>query len=201
MKSILRFTLLAGIAVVGLILTHSNSKVVGAPALDGKAIFTVNCAVCHQPSGQGGGPYPPLAGNSDVNAVDSASLIRTVLDGRTGPITVNGQQYSGNMPSWRNDLSDAQIAAVLTYVRTAWRNSAPAVSEDQVAAARAPASFERRRALCCEVLGVSSTFRRRLRDVSAACGKSRRHGRRSKCDDRRDRQRPQRPAHRQRQGV
>ncbi len=138
MKSILRFTLLAGIAVVGLILTHSNSKVVGAPALDGKAIFTVNCAVCHQPSGQGGGPYPPLAGNSDVNAVDSASLIRTVLDGRTGPITVNGQQYSGNMPSWRNDLSDAQIAAVLTYVRTAWRNSAPAVSEDQVAAARAP---------------------------------------------------------------
>jgi len=70
--------------------------------------------------------------------VDSANLIQTVLNGRTGPITVNGTQYGGNMPSWRGQLSDAQIAAVLTYVRTAWQNGAPAVSEDQVAAARAP---------------------------------------------------------------
>jgi cbb3-type cytochrome c oxidase subunit III len=134
----IRFTLLAGVAVVALMLTHFSGRVMGAPAADGRAIFLVNCAVCHQPSGEGGGPYPPLAGNPDVNAVDSAGVIRTVLNGRTGPLTVNGQQYSGNMPSWRNQLSDAQIAAVLTYVRTAWRNSAPAVSEDQVAAARAP---------------------------------------------------------------
>ena len=74
----------------------------------------------------------------EVNAVDSAALIQTVLNGRTGPITVNGKQYGGNMPSWRGQLSDAEVAAVLTYVRTAWHNDAPAVSEDQVAAARAP---------------------------------------------------------------
>src|SRR5579863_1270404 len=124
--------------VAGLILADSRSSVMGSQASDGKAIFLVNCAVCHQATGLGAGPYPPLAGNPDVNAVDSANLIQTVLNGRTGPITVNRVQYGGNMPSWRGQLSDAQIAAVLTYVRTAWRNSAPSVSEDQVAAARAP---------------------------------------------------------------
>ncbi|HLY03558.1 MAG TPA: c-type cytochrome [Candidatus Cybelea sp.] len=134
----MRSALVAAIMVAGLILADSRSSVMGSQASDGKAIFLVNCAVCHQATGRGGGPYPPLAGNPDVNAVDSANLIQTVLNGRTGPITVNGTQYGGNMPSWRGQLSDEQIAAVLTYVRTSWQNGAPAVSEDQVAAARAP---------------------------------------------------------------
>lgn len=129
---------LAGVIVTGLSLADFGTRAMGAQAPDGRAIFLVNCAVCHQPTGQGGGPYPPLAGNSEVNAVDSAALIQTVLNGRTGPITVNGKQYGGNMPSWRGQLSNAEVAAVLTYVRTAWHNGAPAVSEDQVAAARAP---------------------------------------------------------------
>jgi mono/diheme cytochrome c family protein len=129
---------LAGIVLFGAILASFHGRVIGAQQPDGKAIFLVNCAVCHRPTGQGGGPYPPLAGNADVNTVDSASIIQTVLNGRTGPITVNGTQYGGNMPSWRGQLSDAEIAAVLTYVRSAWGNSAPAVSEDQVAAARSP---------------------------------------------------------------
>ena len=139
LKIYMKLVFVAGIVVTALILANfHSSRVMGAQAPDGKAIFLVNCAVCHQATGQGGGPYPPLAGNPDVNQVDSANLIQTVLNGRTGPITVNGTQYGGNMPSWRGQLSDAQIAAVLTYVRTAWHNSAPAVSEDQVAAARAP---------------------------------------------------------------
>jgi cbb3-type cytochrome c oxidase subunit III len=133
-----RPALVAAIVVAGLIATDFHSSVMGAQTADGKATFLLNCAVCHQATGRGGGPYPPLAGNPDVNAVDSANLIQTVLNGRTGPITVNGTQYGGNMPSWRGQLSDAQIAAVLTYVRTAWQNGAPAVSEDQVAAARSP---------------------------------------------------------------
>ena len=139
MKINVRLVFVAGIVVTGFIFADfRHSRVMGAPALDGKALFLVNCAACHQATGHGGGPYPPLAGNPDVNRVDSAGLIQTVLNGRTGPITVNGTQYGGNMPSWRGQLSDAQIAAVLTYVRMAWNNSAPAVSEDQVAAARSP---------------------------------------------------------------
>ena len=140
MKSTIRFAYLAGIIVAGWIVAASHAKVMGAQTPDGKTVFLANCAACHQANGKGGGPYPPLAGNPDVNAVDSAAVVQTVLNGRTGPITVNGAQYGGNMPSWR-ELSDADIAAVLTYVRSAWNNSAPAVSADQVALARTPAAM------------------------------------------------------------
>lgn len=138
MKVKLGLALLAALIGMGLLLGTPHSKVMGAQAPDGRAIFNLNCAACHRPTGEGGGPYPPLARNPDVNQVDSARVIETVLNGRTGPITVNGRQYGGNMPSWRNQLSDAEIAAVLSYVRSAWGNSAPAVSDDQVAAARSP---------------------------------------------------------------
>ena len=142
MNSTVRLAYIAGILTVGFALAGSHDKVMGAGAAtpDGKSVFLLNCAACHQPNGQGGGPYPPLAGNPAVNAVDSAALIQIVLNGRTGPITVNGTQYGGNMPSWR-ELSDGEIAAVLTYVRSAWHNSAPAVSADQVTAARAPVAM------------------------------------------------------------
>ena len=153
-----RLLFLAGIIVMGVILADFHGRVMGAQTPDGRAIFLVNCAVCHRPTGLGGGPYPPLARNPDVNTVDSSNVIQTVLNGRTGPITVNGAQYGGNMPSWR-ELSNAEIAAVLTYVRTAWGNSAPAVSEDQVAAARSPealsgaALFAAKCATCHQSLG------------------------------------------------
>ena len=90
MKSTVRFAYLAGIIAAGSIAAASHGRVMGAQPPDGKAVFALNCAACHQANGKGGGPYPPLAGNPDVNAVDSAALIQTVLNGRTGPITVNG---------------------------------------------------------------------------------------------------------------
>jgi cbb3-type cytochrome c oxidase subunit III len=136
-----------------------HGRVAGAQNPDGKSIFLLNCAACHRSTGQGGGPYPPLARNPDVNQVDSARLIETVLNGRIGPITVNGRQYGGNMPSWRNELSNAEIAAVLTYVRSAWGNGAPAVSAEQVAAARSPealsgaAIFAQRCSVCHQSSG------------------------------------------------
>lgn len=140
MKGNVRLVSLTVIAAAGLIFTIPHAKVMGAQPPDGRAIFLLNCSACHQANGQGGGPYPPLAGNPDVKNVDSAAIIQTVLNGRTGPITVNGMQYGGNMPSWR-DLSDTEIAAVLTYVRSAWGNGAAAVSADQVAAARLPSAL------------------------------------------------------------
>ena len=129
---------LAGLVVMVLISAAFEKGAIGAQPPDGKAIFLNNCAACHQANGRGGGPFPPLAANSDVNRADSSNLIEIVLNGRSGPITVNGKQYGANMPAWRTELSNSEIAAVLTYIRTAWQNNAPAVSEDQVAAARAP---------------------------------------------------------------
>ena len=115
--------------------------IAAAAAPDGKAIFTARCATCHNATGLGGGPYPPLAGNADVTAPDTANLILTVLNGRSGPIAVGGKTFSGNMPAWKDQLTNDEIAAVLTYIRSAWTNRAPVVTADQVAAARNPAAL------------------------------------------------------------
>jgi cbb3-type cytochrome c oxidase subunit III len=128
----------AVIAIVTLTLKVPAGTAASAATPDGKAIFAAKCAACHQASGLGGGPYPPLAGNADVTAPDTASLILTVLNGRSGPIQVNGKTFSGTMPAWKDQLSNGDIAAVLTYIRAAWTNKAAIVSTVQVAAARNP---------------------------------------------------------------
>ena len=115
-----------------------GGSVASAAASDGKTLFAAKCAACHQANGAGGGPYPPLAGNADVTASDTSTLILTVLNGRSGPIQVNGKTFSGAMPAWKDQLSNDDIAAVVTYIRSAWTNKAAVVTTDQVAAARNP---------------------------------------------------------------
>jgi cbb3-type cytochrome c oxidase subunit III len=117
---------------------HFGSAAGAAVQPDGKAVFAAKCSACHQATGLGNGPYPPLAGNPDVNGSDTSALIATVLNGRSGPITILGHTYSGTMPAWHGQLTNAEIAAVLSYVRSAWTNKAAVISEDQVAAAAAP---------------------------------------------------------------
>lgn len=113
----------------------------GATATDGKAVFTARCSACHQVNGAGGGPYPPLAGNADVTSADTSNVILTVLNGRSGPIQVNGKTFSGAMPAWKDRLSNDDVAAVLTYIRSAWTNKAAVVSPEQIALARNPAAL------------------------------------------------------------
>ena len=131
------FVLCAGFAVASAVPFRAES----APTPDGKAIFAAKCAACHRADGSGGGPYPPLAGNGDVSAADTANLILTVLNGRSGPIQVNGKTYSGAMPAWKDQLSDDDIAAVITYIRSAWSNHGAAVAAEQIAAARNPSAL------------------------------------------------------------
>src|ERR1700694_5473129 len=97
--------------------THADTGASVPSAADGKALFAAKCSACHQVSGLGSGPYPPLAGNAHVLSSDTANLISTVLNGRNGPIDVNGKSYSGAMPAWKDGLSSAEIASVLTYIR------------------------------------------------------------------------------------
>jgi cbb3-type cytochrome c oxidase subunit III len=161
-----RWTIVAlACAVVALLagLRTTSGSAATAAAPDGKAIFASKCAACHQVGGTGLGPYPPLAGNSDVTAADTASLILTVLNGRSGPIQVNGKTFSGAMPAWKDQLSSDDIAAVVTYVRSAWTNRAPAVTTQQVAAARNPAAlsgsqiFAARCATCHQASGQGTS--------------------------------------------
>ena len=110
-----------------------------AAAPGGQQVFQ-RCAVCHQATGLGiAGSFPPLAGSEWATAANAALPIRVVLHGLTGPITVKGQRYGNMMPAYGTGqpLSDADVAAVLTYVRSAWGNAASAVTAEQVAAERA----------------------------------------------------------------
>ena len=100
-----------------------------------------NCQVCHQPTGLGmPGQFPPLAGSEWVNAQAPNRIIRIVLNGAQGPITINGTPFatSAAMVAWRDILKDDDIAAVLTFVRgnKEWGNNAPAVTPQQVKAIR-----------------------------------------------------------------
>lgn len=86
----------------------------------GEAIYAETCATCHQPDGQGQGDYPALAGNRFVTADDPAQVIETVLHGR------------GAMPAFEDTLANQGIAAVVSYIRNSWGNSATAVAVEQV---------------------------------------------------------------------
>jgi mono/diheme cytochrome c family protein len=133
--------LLAGALIAASALHVTNGSDASAAAPDGAAVFATNCAGCHQASGAGGGPFPPLAGNSDVTGADTSMLLTTVLNGRSGPMTANGKTYGGVMPAWKGQLSNAQIAAVITYIRSTWGNKAAVVTEAQVADAGAPSGL------------------------------------------------------------
>src|SRR5258708_21770629 len=105
----------------------------GSAAVDGGQLFAAKCVACHQATGLGlPGVFPPLAGSEWVLGNDKG-LVRSPLHGITGSIQVKGATYSGAMPVF-NTLSDAEISAVLSYVRSQWGNAAPTVSPATVAA-------------------------------------------------------------------
>ena len=101
-----------------------------ALAADGQKLFLDNCAACHQRTGMGvPGAFPALNGSKIVLG-DPKGPIGRVLQGK------------GGMPSFQADLSDADIAAVLTYVRGAWSNKAKPITAAQVAAQHGGAKSE-----------------------------------------------------------
>lgn len=106
----------------------------GAAASDGARVFQTNCSSCHQAQGEGvPGTFPPLAGNAVVVG-DATKVIHIVKYGLNGKLSVKGQAYNGMMPAWGQQLSNADIASVVTFVRSAWGNKASAVTEAQVKA-------------------------------------------------------------------
>ncbi len=107
-----------------------------ASASDGATVYAANCSSCHQSDGQGvPGAFPPLAGNPLVTGTPAA-VITIVKNGLEGKVVVNGQAYSGIMPHWKGLLSDEQIASVITYIRSSWKNRAAGVSVSDVEAVK-----------------------------------------------------------------
>lgn len=107
----------------------ANTKVMGSA--NGAAVFNANCSSCHGSNGQGG-IAPPLGGNAVVTG-DPKKVIHIVKNGLTGAITVNGKSFNGMMPAWKTQLNNADIASVISYIRSSWGNHASAVTSAQVA--------------------------------------------------------------------
>jgi len=104
-------------------------------SIDGGQIYATKCAACHQATGAGiAGVFPPLAGSEWVLGSDKV-LVQILLHGIAGALQVKAATYNGAMPAF-STLSDDEIAAVLTHIRSQWGNTAPAVLVATVKAGR-----------------------------------------------------------------
>ncbi len=84
----------------------------------GAKVYAANCAACHQPNGKGAGSFPALDGSKNVLGPKEAQY----------NIMINGK---GAMPKWAGVISDADIAAVMTYTRNAWGNKTGEIIQTQ----------------------------------------------------------------------
>ena len=117
--------ILASLALLG---GSAWAQASGDLSSEGQKVFEDNCADCHRLNGKGlPGTFPAHDGNPFVLG-DPKPVIATVLNGRRGTL--------GQMPTWKDKLNDQQISAVVTYIRQAWSNQAPAVTPAMVAATR-----------------------------------------------------------------
>jgi mono/diheme cytochrome c family protein len=115
---------------------HASPTSGADAAANGSAIFAASCAACHQAAGTGvPGVFPPLAGSAWVKGSDTI-LVRILLHGVQGTITVAGTPYNGTMPPFKDKLGDAEVAAVATYIRGQWGNGGAAVTAARVAEVR-----------------------------------------------------------------
>lgn len=115
-----------------------QSVVSGIPSVEssllvslGKATYDTRCASCHGADGLGQPPhYPPLAGNQSIQMESAVNPIRMVLNGGFPPGT-DGNPMPYGMPPFAQSLSDNEVAAVVTYIRTAWGNHGIPVTSAQ----------------------------------------------------------------------
>ena len=102
----------------------------------GSHVYAANCAACHGANGKGiSGIAPGFVNSPAIQAASTQSVLTTILVGGRGAVTENNPT-GGAMPSFAWKMSDAQVAAVSTYIRNNWGNAAGAVTADEVAKAR-----------------------------------------------------------------
>ena len=114
------------------ITAQTNNKLTAASVARGKMIYLQRCMVCHQADG-GGVPKlnAPLDASTAVNGANIAKLVKNIVKGFNDRVEIDGELYENAMPA-AADLSDAQIADVLTFIRSSWSNKAGPVTALQV---------------------------------------------------------------------
>lgn len=106
------------------------------PVDEGARIYAGTCQTCHQADGAGlAGAFPPVVGSEWVTG-EAKTLVRIILHGIQGPVRVAGEDFDGVMPGWHDQLTDAQVAAVATYIRQWGVNAAPPVDAETVSEIR-----------------------------------------------------------------
>jgi mono/diheme cytochrome c family protein len=123
-----------------LMLSVLAGSAAAAETPDGAALFSQNCALCHQSGGAGlAGQFPRLAGRVgpiSAKPAGRAYLVDVLTYGMVGQVTVDGQPIIGQMPSFAN-LSDEQVAAILGYLQSLGGAPKEAFTVAEVAAGRA----------------------------------------------------------------
>lgn len=98
----------------------------GAVLESGARLYVQNCASCHGQRGEGDRGYPALADNRGVTMASPANVVQMILHGGFAPSTA-GNPHPLGMPPFLQKLDDTEVAAVATYIRSAWGNRAATV--------------------------------------------------------------------------
>lgn len=115
----------------------SSASLIAQDKAKGEKVYKAYCATCHQANGQGlSTVYPPLAGSDYIKSKPKKEIIKSVVNGLKGEITVNGKKFNGVMVALPKNYTDQDAADVLTYVYNAWGNPGGTVTVAEVKAVR-----------------------------------------------------------------
>ena len=115
---------------------RASAKPAAVPT-SGKTLYAQHCATCHQLDGRGmPGHYPALAGNGVATMADPRALVLVTLNGLRPAPAASGAPKPAEMPGFAAQLNDAEIASILTFVRSQWGNRAGKVTPADVRAMR-----------------------------------------------------------------
>jgi nitrite reductase (NO-forming) len=125
------------ILIVGLVIFSNSMNAAGpdkaALMKRGQAVYTEYCKTCHQANGQGlSTVYPPLAGSDYIKTKGAKVVTDNVVNGLKGAITVNGKKFNNVMTPLPAKYTNADAAAVITFVLNSWGNNGGIVSEADV---------------------------------------------------------------------
>lgn len=99
----------------------------------GQVVYNEYCKTCHQANGQGlSTVYPSIAGSDYIKTKGVKVITDNVVNGLKGPITVNGKKFNNVMTALPTKYSNADAAAVITFILNSWGNNGGIVSEADV---------------------------------------------------------------------
>lgn len=127
MGKIMFYTILLVLVASNAIMSQDNTS--ARSLKNGQAVYISYCQSCHMEDGSGlPGVFPPLAKTGNLK--DSNRLVKIILEGMRGPVTVNGTKYNAEMAP--TTLTNQEVADVINYIRNNWGNKEPFIDSKDV---------------------------------------------------------------------